>query len=280
MSNLIQYDKEENKEAISLIEGLSRIGDIAPLIEQPKTEAATHIYNELAKVFKFLGHTAIFKGDAVDQQVARKQLFEMALNILEGFRNNKQFRRFTHHDFTAIIKKGCASEFGDIQTCSPASIFKWCKEFHFKYFTEIAKNRAEYKATSGIEKDPNENERKGNLFAVQCLFDQLTKSDYEGMVVHGKWLAVGLCDKYKKYLTDDFVKQFSKRADLYKKAKETVTDEDKIGLSFNNGKPEENRYQYLLLQEFKETIEFEGEEYYREMIEKAINKYHDENNKR
>lgn len=276
MSNLIQYDKEENKEAISLIEGLSRIGDIAPLIEQPKTEAATHIYNELAKVFKFLGHTAIFKGDAVDQQVARKQLFEMALNILEGFRNNKQFRRFTHHDFSAIIKKGCASEFGDIQTCSPASIFKWCKEFHFKYFTEIAKNRAEYKANSVIEKDPNENERKGNLYAMDQLFKAI-KEDYAGVIVHGGWLARGLCGKYKDYLPKEFIEQFSKRKDLYNQAKEDYSEKDSNSVMFNKKNPIENRYCALILIEFINTVEFEGEEYYREMIEKAINKYHDEN---
>jgi len=274
MNNLIRYDQKENKEAISLIEGLSTIGDVAPLIEQEKTKAITHIYNGLADVFKFLGHTAIFKGDAVDQQAARQQMMEMAGHILEGYRNNKQFRRFTHHDFTAIIKKGCSSEFEPIKTVSPNSIFQWSKEFHFKYFQEIVKNRAEYKANQSIETDPNEQERKGNLYAVKCLFEQCTKNDYEGMVVHGKWLAVGFCAKYKDFLPQDFVQKFSKRKDLYLEAKQSITENDKIGTSYNNGTPEENRYQYLLLQEFKKSISEDGENYYRDLMSYAIHKYH------
>jgi hypothetical protein len=277
MNNLIQYDSQENKKAISLIEGLSRIGDVAPLIEQPKTEAITHIYNELTNVFKFLGHTAIFKGDAVDQQVARQQISEMATNILEGFRNNKQFRRFTHHDFSAIIKKGCASEFAEIKTCSPSSIFQWSKEFHFKYFQEIAKNRAEYVANAGIETDPNEQERKGNLYSVDMLFKSLSEPDYGGMIVHGGWIARGLCGKYHEYLPKEFLEQFSKRKDLYKQAKEDYSEMDSNSVMFNKKNPIENRYCALILKEFKEVIEFEGEEYYKEIIERAINNYHDKN---
>jgi len=264
-----------------VVEKLAKLDERPPLVQDDAEHALKTIFKGIVRVYAYLGHRNIFKGDKVQQQVAKTQIMEISSQILEGFRNNKKYRRITDTDFEAIIDKGCASGLSEIKNVSPKGILSWTDEFLNKYLEQIQRKRQEYELVrDNSSTDKNEEIRKTNLEGVEALFAFCEKEKTSPVAdlkqFQGWWLA-SICKRYTKHLPKSFTSLFSKRSDLWKIAKDkaektrTKKDSDKVVIA-----KAQKLYSYSIFDEFKQHVEFEGKEEFEEIMTKAINEYHDE----
>ena len=276
--NEVQKPNERN---LSIVEKLAMVGERVPMIKEDPEVSLKVIFKGLVKTYAYLGHRNIFKGDKVQLQAAKLTINEIASQILEGFRNNKKYRRITDLDFNAIIEKGCASGLTEIKTVSPRAIFEWSDEFLKLYLEQIQRKRIEYQELKQHNpKTENERVRNNNLEGVKALIDYCKEektSPYSDLKqFHGYWLAK-ICERYASTLDIDFINTFSKRKDLYQKASQQAEKVKIPNATLNQVKSKTAKiYSYLLVDEFKERVEFEGSEEYERLMNEAINKFHDE----
>lgn len=275
-----QIQKPESAKPLSVVEKLATIGERAPLIKAEPEIALNTIFKGLVRTYAYLGHRNIFKGDAVQRQAAKTQIQEIASQILEGYKNNKRFRRITDADFDAVIDKGCASGLSEIKNVSPKAIFDWTDQFLKMYLEHIQRARQEYQEIQdnrGI--DQNENIRLQNLEGVKALMsfciEERTSPYADVKQFQGYWIAQ-VCKRYSDHLPESFITVFSKRKDLYAAAKEKAEkSRGKKDTDSQVSSKAQKLYCYAIIEEFKMHFEMEGQEEFETTMNTAINEYHD-----
>lgn len=271
--------QKNNSKPVSIVEKLAMIGEQTPLVQDSAEVSLIVIFKGLVKVYAYLGHRNIFKGDKAQQDAAKLQIKEIAAQILEGFKNNKKYRRITAVDFNSVIEKGCASGLTEIKNVSPKAIFEWVDYFLKMYLQEILKKRAEYQQHQDHSAEgESEMIRKSNLEGVLSLISYCqtprTSPFADVKQFHGYWLAQ-ICNRYSKELPAEFKEQFSKRGDLYAAAFEKAAKSKQRKETDNEVKAKAKKlYCYKLVEEFKMHIEMEGSEDLQNIMIEAINKHH------
>jgi hypothetical protein len=236
---------------LSMIDKLSALENDQKLRDLDTDKAISYISKQLVRIYAFLGHRNIFKGDATQIESAKAQIREISAQILSGIKENKNFRLVTDKDFDAIISKGTADALSEIKHVSARSVFQWIKDFQEIYQKDIVRARLSLQKEAQ-ELSPLERERKSDREGIFALFTYL------------KW---------------------SKRSDLWKVAQEEAQDPESIDykrpILSKTSKQETERdrtarlYCYNIITLF--TFEHEGDTETRDLIVSACDQYFQQN---
>jgi hypothetical protein len=272
---------------LSMIDKLSALENDQKLRDLDTDKAISYISKQLVRIYAFLGHRNIFKGDATQIESAKAQIREISAQILSGIKENKNFRLVTDKDFDAIISKGTADALSEIKHVSARSVFQWIKDFQEIYQKDIVRARLSLQKEAQ-ELSPLERERKSDREGIFALFTYLTegaKNDFADYRLFYGREVTRYADKYKDFLDPEFVSKWSKRSDLWKVAQEEAQDPESIDykrpILSKTSKQETERdrtarlYCYNIITLF--TFEHEGDTETRDLIVSACDQYFQQN---